>query len=174
MLSATVAAPYGPVEVHAVHVPAGTMARREKVLTFRGLYDGLSAPSGAMRVMCGDFNSPQAEHRDGTVEPWGKTEGGVTHAEQMAAELSVLTGLTEHGMRDAFRAVHPHARGQRTVVSPKSRPDAVRRYDPHLRLRQRRGAGLLVPARLARTPAQRPLGDRRHPDERVRLSELDQ
>ncbi|MCC5822343.1 MAG: endonuclease/exonuclease/phosphatase family protein [Phycisphaerales bacterium] len=123
-LTCAVDAPTGPLEVHTVHLPAGSRDNQQgtftKIETFEGIANGLGRPSGHARVLCGDFNSPQDERPDGSVMGWGgrRTKDGEIVARrsdrmrrQLAAETSVMVNLREHGWFDAYRAIHPATDG---------------------------------------------------------------
>lgn len=67
---------------------------------FEGIYDQLAQDDRPeYRFLCGDFNAPESEHPDGTATMWGDER-------QAAAEHSVLRGLAEYNLADAYRAVH--------------------------------------------------------------------
>lgn len=98
-LSTVFQTPFGEVEGHTVHVLPGSMYGEKKVEMFEGLYDRLAQDDPpAYRFLCGDFNAPDEEHPDGTATMWGDER-------QAAAERSVLRGLAEYDLADAYRAV---------------------------------------------------------------------
>ena len=108
VLSAVVESPSGPVEVHTVYVPnaaTGPAVGRPwlKSETFEALFRCLARPSERPRVLCGDFNAPLREERDGTVIPFGK------RGRAASAELSIFVGLGQFDLVDVFRAVHGYA-----------------------------------------------------------------
>jgi endonuclease/exonuclease/phosphatase family metal-dependent hydrolase len=72
LCSALIASPWGPLELHAVHVPNGARYHWQKVETFEGLYDRLARISPHPRILCGDLNTPQAERDDGEIITWGQ------------------------------------------------------------------------------------------------------
>ncbi|MDG5778775.1 hypothetical protein QA599_20240, partial [Haloarculaceae archaeon H-GB1-1] len=57
-------------------------------------------------LLTGDFNSPDKELADGTVIPWRYDEEGAVAEMWVTAELNILRGLEEMGMRDVFREQH--------------------------------------------------------------------
>lgn len=71
VLSATLILPGGQLEIHTTHVPLGASNGWLKIDHFRGLYTRLARSCPCHRLLCGDFNSPQAELSDGTTHCWG-------------------------------------------------------------------------------------------------------
>lgn len=67
---------FGSTEVHTTHIPPGSSNGRIKVQTMQGIYQRLAVVSPLPRILCGDFNTPQAELADGTVLTWGQTARG--------------------------------------------------------------------------------------------------
>jgi exonuclease III len=104
-------------EVHTAHVPPGSSNGWVKIDTFHGIYKRLAHNSEVARILCGDFNSPQKETPDGRVITWGEDEvngqivcwgryKGRTGKEWDAGERSVLEGLADFDVHDAFRRLH--------------------------------------------------------------------
>lgn len=94
VLSVIVNSPWGQIECHNAHLPAGVSHRLIKVETFEGIYRKLSQDGENPRIPCGDFNSPQRERIDGTTVPFG-----TKNERWSAAELSVIKGLGNHDLR---------------------------------------------------------------------------
>ena len=101
-LSAVFDTPFGDLEGHIVHIVPGSSNGWKKVEFFEGMYDRLARPSDRPRFLCGDFNSPKKESEDGSVEVFGHKRG----ERWVEAERSVITGLADEGLPDAYRAVH--------------------------------------------------------------------
>lgn len=101
VLSAVVAAPTAALELHNAHVPPGVSRPVQKLETFEGIFARLARKALRPRILCGDFNTPQAEHEDGRVETWASN-----HPEQAErwerAEGLLLWGLREHDLSDAY------------------------------------------------------------------------
>ena len=114
---------YGEIEIHAVHVPNASSSgrweekpdgnwnygppnrkrgRQIKVCTFEGIYDALSTKSKRHRVLCGDFNSPKEEHRDGTVIFFGDED------EHRESEKRVIHGLDAYDLKDTYRKLNSY------------------------------------------------------------------
>jgi exodeoxyribonuclease III len=102
VVCATVAAPGGPFEVIAVHIPTWSNGWLAKVETQEGVAERAAACAGRA-VLLGDFNAPKDELEDGSVVPFTRS----SNARGRDAELG-LTGpaLAVHGFADAFRAVN--------------------------------------------------------------------
>jgi exonuclease III len=101
VLSVVVDSPYGEIECHNAHLPAGVSHGLIKVETFEGIYKRLSRSETCPRILCGDFNSPQMESEDGTTIPFG------TNDKRWAdAELSVMIGLGKYDLQDVYRDLY--------------------------------------------------------------------
>ncbi|MBA3889548.1 MAG: hypothetical protein H0X64_03365 [Gemmatimonadaceae bacterium] len=125
LLSVTADHPTGPFELHTVHVPnastgislfrkgqreAGRERLMKKLETFEGVHRALTQGSELPRILTGDFNTPHTESTDGRVRYWEHSCPAALRPELAArwlsAERSVIEGLGEHGLRDAFRTAH--------------------------------------------------------------------
>lgn len=124
VLSAIVHSPWGEIECHNAHLPAGVSHGWIKVETFEGIHERLAQESEHMRVLCGDFNSPQAEQPDGTTIPFGNA-----NARWSSAELSVITGLAEHDLGDVYRRLHGFEKQDVSWVMRRSGKQYGRRFD---------------------------------------------
>ena len=100
-------------EVHTVHVP-NSRNGWIKVETLEGLIAGLREREG---ILCGDFNTPRSERKDGTVLTFAHDKHGKLRPERgerwLAAELGILTGFWP----DAFRALHPYSENDPKEIS---------------------------------------------------------
>jgi exonuclease III len=109
VLSTLVETPAGALELHNVHVPPAQSRGMTKVETCEALYVALARPSDRHRVLCGDFNIPKFETTQGEVITFAEN-----HPEQLArwdaAERSIVTGLAEWDLVDAFRALNGYER----------------------------------------------------------------
>lgn len=120
VLSATVNHPERSFDLHATYIPTGaSKAGSEfKMATLEGLYQGLAHHSPQPRILCGDFNTPQAETVDGQLITFGqniRANGetaikrslyGQTGQRWDQAERAVLEGLAEFDLADVFRKVN--------------------------------------------------------------------
>ena len=57
------------------HLPTGVGHGWIKIGTFEGIFARLACTSTTPRILCGDFNSPQAEGPGGEIITWGQDEG---------------------------------------------------------------------------------------------------
>lgn len=120
VLSAQVKHPQRPFDLHNTYIPTGaSKAGSEfKMATLEGLYQGLAQQSQQPRILCGDFNTPQAETSDGQLITFGqtiRTNGqisikrtlfGQTGQRWDQAERAILEGLAEFDLADIFRKVN--------------------------------------------------------------------
>ena len=72
VLGATVLTPAGEIEVHNTHVPPGSSNGWVKIAHLTGLYECLAKETPGLRILCGDFNTPQAELETGEVITWAQ------------------------------------------------------------------------------------------------------
>ncbi len=112
----------GGVEVHSLHAPTSQREDLVKVRTLEALGAALLAGDGP-RVLAGDLNTPRSESPEGEVVTFARTRSGRLRGGRVeigerhdAAELLLLRGLP--GWSDAFRAVHGHARRDRSWRAP--------------------------------------------------------
>lgn len=122
VLSATVASPWGAVEVHTTHVPPGSSNGWIKIETLEGIFARLARASAIPRLLCGDLNAPQVERADGEVVTWAQVIAGDGRARVRArrkggsgaawdrAERDVLTGLAAYDLADVYRRLHGYGR----------------------------------------------------------------
>ncbi len=120
---ATVSVPdEGDLDVFTAHIPNGSGYGWEKIDTFHVLSAELRGASDSPRILTGDFNEPESFKRsgeivtfvEGTHEVGGKS--GPIYRDKFRKQrqsrpsiewtngvLSVLGGVSHHGLRDAYR-----------------------------------------------------------------------
>ena len=121
-LSVLVETPRGPVEVHTVHIPPGSSHGWVKVCVLEAVYSGLTKESAQQpRILCGDFNCPQAELSSGEVVTWAQRllpSGEIRPKRRVRgrpadrwdrAERNIVEGLRKFGFRDAYRSLHGYS-----------------------------------------------------------------
>jgi exonuclease III len=105
VLSTVVELPGGLLELHNAHIPSARSRGFIKVETCEAIHERLARPSDRHRVLCGDLNLPRAETIEGEVITFAED-----HPEFLerwdSAERSILPGLADWGLADAFRALH--------------------------------------------------------------------
>jgi exonuclease III len=136
VLSVVVQTPWGPIECHTAHLPAGVSHGWKKIDTFNGIHKRLAVPPTRPRILCGDFNSPRLERSDGTVITWGKAirQGGQIigndpndHWSQ--GEQSVITGLARYDLPDIFRLLNGYSIQEQSWVRQIWGKEHGRRFD---------------------------------------------
>lgn len=129
VLSALAAPPFGTVEVHNVHIPPAPSNGITKVETCEALFFALARPSRRHRILCGDLNTPRLETEDGAVETFASNH---PEAEERwdAAERSLLIGLADWDLTDAFRSANGFDRRDVSwVMHTRARRKAAHRLD---------------------------------------------
>jgi endonuclease/exonuclease/phosphatase family metal-dependent hydrolase len=135
LLTAAVRTPFGPVAIHAAHIPCGSSHGRVKIETLTGIHDLLARPARGHRILCGDFNTPQVETLGGDTITWAwrQRKDGTwalrpgRSPEWDHAELAILRGLAGHGLPDTFRSLYGFASAEGSWVAPRTKQ--ARRYD---------------------------------------------
>jgi len=119
----------GLIELHNAHVPPAPSNGFAKIETCEALFARLARPSNRHRVLCGDLNIPRLEGPDGEIETFALNHP--PHEERWdAAERSLLEGLREWDLTDAFRALNGYDRRDVSwVLNTRSRRKAGHRLD---------------------------------------------
>ena len=106
-----------PLRVVTLHAPLSQREGQVKVRTLEAVHASLaSLDEGNAAVLCGDFNTPQYEARDGVVQTFAQTRTGNLRPgrgeRHDRAERMIITGPP--GWQDAFRALHGYAARDRS------------------------------------------------------------
>ncbi len=121
--------PTGLIELVNAHIPPARAGSLVKVETCEALHERLARPAGRHRILCGDLNTPRRESTEGEAETFASNHPR-WEARWDAAERSVLSGLAEWDLRDAFRALHGWERGDVSwVMHTRARRKSGHRLD---------------------------------------------
>jgi endonuclease/exonuclease/phosphatase family metal-dependent hydrolase len=98
-----------PLRVTTLHAPLSQREDQVKIRTLEAVHASLGALGDERpALLCGDFNTPQYEARDGTVQTFAQTRTGNLRPgrgeRHDRAERMIITGPP--GWQDAFRALH--------------------------------------------------------------------
>jgi endonuclease/exonuclease/phosphatase family metal-dependent hydrolase len=108
------------VEVHTLHAPLSGKPDRVKVRTLEALFVALTADADVPRIVCGDFNTPAYESREGDVQTFARTRAGRIRPDygerHDQAELLLVAELPRLGWKDAFRALHGYGARDRSYM----------------------------------------------------------
>jgi len=138
LLSASITSPSIEFEIHIAHIPPGASHGWLKIDTFNGIFKYLSRSSRSLPgILCGDFNSPQAELETGEVVTWGQSigkDGSPSLSDRYkawdAGERSILQGLAKHDFPDVYRLIHGYKKQDFSwIVRRKGKVVAQRRFD---------------------------------------------
>jgi len=121
--------PWGQAEIWTAHIPPAPSNGLVKVETCEALFAELARPAARHRLLCGDLNTPRYESLEGEVETFASN-----HPEHEvrwdAAERSLLVGLAEWDLADAFRALNGYGRRDVSwVFHTRRRRKAAHRLD---------------------------------------------
>ena len=129
LLSVQLHAPHSAVELHTIYMPTGVHSTEPKLSTLTRLCARLACASAVPRILCGDFNLPQAELPDGTLVTFAqnrKANGGYSHPTSAdkqamhAAEHGLMRTLAAHDLPDVFRQLHGFAVTDASWFAPNS------------------------------------------------------
>lgn len=129
VLSVRLHTPYGEIELYTVYMPTGVHHPEPKLSTLTRLCARLACERAVPRILCGDFNLPQAELPDGTLVTFAQTRranGGYSmptaagKRAMHAAEHAVMRGLAAHDLPDVYRQLHGFAATDASWVAPNS------------------------------------------------------
>ena len=137
VISVNVETPYGNIKVHNAHIPNGSSYGWKKIETFEAIFRTLSSENDNLRILCGDFNSPQAELPNGRTITWGQRlsrNGDVILREKdlrwHRGELSVIRELAKNNLVDIYRQLHGYEVEECSyIVRRKGEIKSKRRFD---------------------------------------------
>ena len=138
LVSVLIHSPNVDFEFHVAHIPPGASLGWLKIDTFEGIFKFLAKPLyNYPRILCGDFNSPQAETISGEVITWGQDilkDGQVRFSDREgrwdAGERSVIQGLAKYDLHDIFRLLNGYeSQDFSWLVRRKGKIVARRRFD---------------------------------------------
>ena len=143
LVSVLINSPKMNFEFHVAHIPCGHPHGKLKIETIIGIYNFLARKNNKYpRILCGDFNMPQAETLSGEVITWGqkickdgqvkfkKIKWGIRGDVWDAGERSILQGLAEHDLCDMFRWLNGYEEQEFSwLFQRKGKRIARRRFD---------------------------------------------
>jgi exonuclease III len=140
LVSVLIHYPLTNFEFHVAHIPCGSSHGWLKIDTFEGIYNYLARNNKYLRILCGDFNSPQVETIEGKVITWGQKilkNGQVVIANKYRrgnawdkGERNVIEGLAEYDLHDMFRLLNGYeANDFSWILTRKVKVIAKRRFD---------------------------------------------
>lgn len=118
ILSADILTDKGKIEIHTTHIPPGASNGTIKIKMLEGIFKKLNRKTKKLRILCGDFNTPQFELTDGTIITWGqlvKYENGKIVSGYIPkswgdhwdnCERNVLNNLKLKNLIDIYRNLH--------------------------------------------------------------------
>lgn len=139
LISVLVHSPRVDFEFHVAHIPCGASHGYLKIETFEGINKFLARKNNKYpRILCGDFNSPQAETTSSEVITWGqkirkdgqiKLKNGAKKGWD-AGERSIIQGLAKYDLHDIFRLLNGYESQEFSwLFRRKGKRIAKRRFD---------------------------------------------
>ena len=101
--------PWGQLEIWNAHIPPAPSNGLVKAATCEALFAELARPATRHRILCGDLNTPRFESEEGEVETFASNHPA-DEERWDAAERSLLLGLAEWDLCDAFRLLNGYGR----------------------------------------------------------------
>lgn len=137
VVSVNVETPHGKIKIHNAHIPNGSSYSWKKIETFEAIFNTLSSESDNLRILCGDFNSPQTELPNGETITWGQRLSRNNEVFLIRnnlrwhqGELSVIRELADHNLADVFRQLHGYGLEEYSyLVRRKGEIVSRRRFD---------------------------------------------
>lgn len=129
VLSAIICSPYGEVETHVIHVPNGSKNRRQKIDTFKGIFEALAEESDRHRILCGDFNSPKEEYSDGRVITFDEKNEKFDPINGRDCERKVICGLAKYDLEDVYLKLRGYKSGEYSWINNRGGKQTKRRID---------------------------------------------
>jgi exodeoxyribonuclease III len=114
-----------PFELHNLHSPISQKPDAVKLRTHRALGAALAVPRELPQLVAGDLNTPRRELPDGDVWSFARDARGRLRPDRgerwERAELALLRGLEDQGIRDLFRDLHGYERQENSWAYPRRR-----------------------------------------------------
>jgi exonuclease III len=114
-----------PFELHNLHSPISQKPDAVKLRTHRALHAALARAHELPQVVVGDLNTPRRELPDGETWSFARDSRGRLRPDRgerwEQAELALLRGLEQYGIRDVFRDLHGYERQEISWAYPRRR-----------------------------------------------------
>jgi exonuclease III len=114
-----------PFELHNLHSPISQKPDRVKLRTHRALHAALAQRRELPQLIAGDLNTPRRELPGGETWSFARDARGRLRVDRgetwEQAELALLRGLSDHGIRDLYRELHGYERQDLSWVYPRRR-----------------------------------------------------
>jgi exonuclease III len=114
-----------PFVLHNLHSPISQKPERVKLRTHLALAAYLAHTREMPQIVVGDLNTPRRELADGSVWSFARDSRGRLRLDRgeewEKAELALIHGREEHGLRDVFRALHGYDRREISWNYPRRR-----------------------------------------------------
>jgi exonuclease III len=119
------------LDIWNIRTVPGSMYGEEKAKIMETSFNRIKKGSASPCILCGDFNSPQKESKDGTVLPWRHDEDGSLAERWVKAEWNLLRGWKGADMVDIFRTLHGYGDLNMLDVSHATKTDDPLRVPPN-------------------------------------------
>jgi exonuclease III len=113
------------LELHNLHSPISQKPDAVKLRTHRALHAALARPRELPQLIAGDLNTPRCELPDGETWSFARDARGRLRESRgenwERAELALLRGLEDRGIRDLYRDLHGYERQELSWTYPRRR-----------------------------------------------------
>ena len=144
ILSADIILEDRKIEIHTTHIPPGASNGMKKIEMLAGIFKKLNRNTKKLRILCGDFNTPQFELEDGTIITWdqnvkytGLSTGDLRRdliiskakeSEWDKGERDIFEKLKIKNLTDVYRYMHGYKKQEHSWKTPSGRKTG-RRFD---------------------------------------------
>jgi len=136
LLAVTVAHSQTRFQIFTTHIPPGSSNGWIKIETLESLYQAVIRKSRFPKILCGDFNTPQAETSDGISISWAyrRRDRDYVLKKRLGkrwdnGEINILRGLEKIDMPDVYRMLHGYRKRDYSWFVNRSRKPTGRRFD---------------------------------------------
>ncbi len=122
ILSADIFTEKGKIELHTTHIPPGASNGWIKIEMLEGIFKKLNIKTNKLRILCGDFNTPQIELKDGTMFTFAQrlkiSDNNIVNVNLRASrgsswddgERNVIEKLKYNDLEDVYRKIHGYSK----------------------------------------------------------------
>lgn len=113
-----------------IHIPPGSGNKWKKIQTIQEAFENIKNFSSDYKIICGDWNTPQSEDKNGEITTWGEKPGrGGKGSNWDIGERLLLQEVNKYGLIDCFRSLNGYHQEEFSWVAKSGKKPVGRRYD---------------------------------------------